>query len=276
MRYYLTALLFAFSATAYAADEADAEKKFFKTTEQTAQGKHAVDTAGQIPQAVQDTIKRIVNNKNTAEIKIVASAAAGLYEVSMGSEVFYVTADAKHILLGDLRDTTTGKNLSEARRGEVRAENLKAVDENDMVVFAPEGKSKYTITVFTDVDCPYCVKLHNEVPALNKAGVKVRYLAYPRAGVGSRSYQKMVSAWCAEDKQDALTKTKNGQSVKESTCDNPVTAQFQLGQKIGIRGTPAILFDDGELLPGYLPANRIISYLVSKSLPALGGATQIR
>ena len=126
------------------------------------------------------------------------------------------------------------------------------------LVFAATGKRKATISVFTDVDCDYCRKLHLEVPELNAMGVEVRYLAYPRAGVGSESYRKIVSAWCATDPNTALTALKAGKTITDNQCsDNPVADQYQLGQQMGISGTPAILLEDGRLLPGYMPAAQL-------------------
>jgi thiol:disulfide interchange protein DsbC len=134
---------------------------------------------------------------------------------------------------------------------------MAAVDVKDTVVFPTGGERKAVISVFTDVDCGYCQKLHREVPRLNELGVEVRYLAYPRAGIGSRSYQKIVSAWCAEDPNSAITALKSGQEIPDSDCTNPVAAQYELGQEVGVSGTPAIVLEDGRLLPGYLPADQL-------------------
>jgi thiol:disulfide interchange protein DsbC len=131
-----------------------------------------------------------------------------------------------------------------------------------MIVFSPKGQVKASVTVFTDVDCGYCQKLHEEVPALNAKGIEVRYLAYPRAGIGSPSYNKIVSAWCANDQQDALTKLKRRQPIPTNICaGNPVAAQFALGGKMGVRGTPALVLESGRLLPGYMPADRLAAEL---------------
>ena len=112
-----------------------------------------------------------------------------------------------------------------------------------------------SVTVFTDVDCFYCQKLHNEVPAMNERGIEVRYLAYPRAGVGSESYRKIASAWCDKDPQEAITRLKNRQNIPENVCPgNPVADQFMLGQQAGVRGTPALVLESGEMVPGYLSA----------------------
>ncbi len=190
------------------------------------------------------------------------SLIPGLYEVQFANgPVVYSTATGEHFVVGDLY-TITDKgltNLTEKRRDGERLEALAKVDEKDMIIFSPEGEPKGRLTVFTDVTCFYCQKLHKEVPELNKRGVEVRYLAYPRAGVDSPGYRQMVTAWCASDKQDTLTKLKSKQSVPEQICeDNPVAAQYVLGQQLGVQGTPALIMDDGALIPGYQAADDLM------------------
>jgi len=126
-----------------------------------------------------------------------------------------------------------------------------------MIVFGPDAPKRY-ITVFTDIDCSYCRKLHNEVAELNEAGIQVRYLAFPRAGIGSKSHKKYESVWCNDDQQTALTSAKSGASVPSANCTNPVAETYKLGQEVGVRGTPTIIFDDGTVAPGYVPAKDLI------------------
>ena len=186
------------------------------------------------------------------------SALPGFYEVSIGDgQVLYVTEDGKHFFAGDLFQVNDKGflNLSEQVRDVKRKKLIGALDEKDMVIFSPpKDKVKATITVFTDVDCPYCRKFHQEVPELNRMGIAVRYLAYPRAGIGSAGYKKMVSAWCADDPRKALTLAKSGKTVPSRTCPNPVAAEYRLGNEIGVTGTPSLVYEDGTMVPGYLPA----------------------
>lgn len=186
------------------------------------------------------------------------SVAAGLYEVTLSAgPVLYATADGDFFVLGDLFAVNIGglTNLSEQQRDLARKELLAEVKPEDMIIFRPKGEVKGQVTVFTDVDCFYCQKLHREVPALNEAGIEVRYLAYPRAGVGSDSYRKIASAWCADNRQQAITALKNRQEIPENVCPgNPVADQYMLGQKAGVRGTPALVLESGEMVPGYLSA----------------------
>jgi len=184
-----------------------------------------------------------------------------------GGTMFYGTADGKFMFAGDLYSIGDLElvNLAEARREVVRRDLMAAVDAKDAWVFKPVGETKAVVSVFTDVDCGYCRKLHGEVPRLNELGIEVRYLAYPRAGIGSASYNTIVSAWCADDRGTALTNAKSGKAIVAKTCPNPVAEQYQLGQDVGVTGTPAIVTDSGKLLPGYMPADILAQTL---GLPA--------
>jgi thiol:disulfide interchange protein DsbC len=188
----------------------------------------------------------------------------GLYEVSVGTQIVYVSADGRYVLQGDLIDLKKQENVTESRRAESRKGALKAVDKDSMITYSPKGKVKHRIMVFTDIDCPYCRKLHKEVGKLNELGIEVDYLAFPRAGLGSPSYDKAVSVWCADDRQKAMNDAKNKGIIKPKTCDNPVKAQMELGDRIGVRGTPAIFLEDGTMLPGYMPAERLANMLDKK------------
>jgi thiol:disulfide interchange protein DsbC len=190
------------------------------------------------------------------------SEIPGLYEVQFtNGPLVYSTAQGDYFILGDLFSVGPDGyvNLAEKRRDGERVAKLDAVAEEDMIVFSPEGEPRAYISVFTDVTCFYCQKLHKEVPELNKRGVEVRYLAYPRAGVGSDGYKQLASAWCADNPQDTLTKLKNKQSVPEKVCpDNPIARQYQLGQELGVRGTPAIITQSGQMIPGYQSADELV------------------
>ena len=167
-------------------------------------------------------------------------------------------------VLGDLfRVLDDGyMNLSELARNEVRAKQIASVKKSDTIVFAPEGETRAVISIFTDNTCFYCRKLHQEVPQLNAFGIEVRYLAYPRSGLNSPSYRQLVTAWCAQDQQQTLTTLKSDEEVAIDTCSpNPVAEQFQLGQDMGVRGTPAIILESGEMIPGYKPAQDIAQLL---------------
>jgi thiol:disulfide interchange protein DsbC len=191
---------------------------------------------------------------------IAATAIPGLYEVVFGSDIFYSSADGRYVLQGALVDLDTNENLTETTRTGIRQGLMNKLDESEMIVFSPK-KPRHTLTVFTDIDCGYCRKLHAEMPELNSLGVKVRYMMFPRSGPNTPSFQKAVNVWCAKDQQVSMTKAKAGESIPESNCDNPIGSQFNLGQQLGVTGTPALLLDDGTLIPGYRPAKDLAAML---------------
>lgn len=189
---------------------------------------------------------------------------SGLFEVSsVSDQPLLVSADGKYIIAGEVYRLDGHKitNLTEEKREGSRAATMAAIPESEKLSFVPKGETKATITVFTDIDCGYCRKLHKEVPQLNAMGIRVDYLGYPRAGVGSNSYNKLVSAWCSDDPMDAMTKAKNGAIIPTKNCDNPIASHLRLGQKVGVNGTPAIVLDSGKLLPGYAPADALAKQL---------------
>jgi thiol:disulfide interchange protein DsbC len=188
------------------------------------------------------------------------SEVDGLYEVAIGSQIVYVTKDQRYLFKGDIIDLKTNESLTEARRSGLRLKEMAELSDDQMIEFGP-ADARHTITVFTDVDCTYCRKLHREIKQINDEGIRVRYVFYPRFGPGSDSWVKAEAVWCSKDRQAALTAAKNGEEVKAAACPNPVAEQYALGNKIGVRGTPAILMEDGELLPGYVPAKQLAAYL---------------
>ena len=195
-----------------------------------------------------------------------SSPAPGIAEVQIeNGPLIYATEDGDYFFLnGDLHQTSaTGAiNLTEERRAVTRKEQLATIPVGDMVVFSPEGETRDYIAVFTDVTCFYCQKLHREVDQLNAKGIEVRYLAFPRGGIDSDGAQKLATAWCAEDQQATLTELKAGVELPVNDCaDNPIAVQYQLGQDMGVSGTPAIITSSGLMVPGYRPADDLAALL---------------
>lgn len=185
--------------------------------------------------------------------------ASGLYVVNLkDGPTLHVTEDGQFFVAGDLYRVDGTDLINETEKAKFA--KIESLSESQMIVYKASNEQAH-ITVFTDVDCGYCQLLHREVPALNDAGVTVRYLAYPRAGVGSLVYNKMVSVWCSDDPQEWLTQVKLGVEIAQNTCVNPVADQYKLGNEMGVRGTPSIVLDDGTFLPGYLPAPELIKRL---------------
>jgi thiol:disulfide interchange protein DsbC len=189
------------------------------------------------------------------------SPVPGIYELTRGADVVYVTGDGKYAFIGDLYDLPKNQNLSEDQRKVIRQRDLAAIPESDMVVFAPKNP-RYTITVFTDVDCAYCRELHSHIKDFNGMGIKVRYLFYPRSGPNTESWTKAEQVWCSPDRNDALTRAKQGQALKTKACaNNPVAKDYALGKSFNFDGTPAIVISDGELIPGYMPPDMLLAHL---------------
>ena len=240
---------------------------------------HAVTAAVLVlsPAAIAETTDALETGRKLAEKlqqlrpgipieAVVAIDIPGMYAIELsGGTTLYGTADGQHFFSGDLfavQDDLV--NLSEQRRDKKRQQLMAQQSLEDMIVFPAVGEPRGYIQVFTDVDCGYCRKLHNEMAQINELGIEVRYLAYPRAGVDSDTHDKMVSAWCAKDRQSAITQLKSGASVPTKTCQNAISDHYGLGQQLGISGTPAIVLADGRLLPGYLPAERLAAAVLGE------------
>lgn len=176
---------------------------------------------------------------------------AGLYELSRGTEIVYVTADGKYALNGDLINTSNNDNISEGHRRATRAKLINAIPESEMLVFGPRDP-KYTVTVFTDVDCAYCRQLHSQIADYNRLGIRVRYLFYPRTGPNTESWTKAEEVWCSSNRNEALTLAKRGLPIKAKACPNPVARHYALGQDFALQGTPAIVLANGDLIGGYM------------------------
>jgi len=209
-----------------------------------------------------NAINRVVS-RSLPKIKFDKARVApvpGLCEAMIDTEVFYVSEAGDYLLVGNLIAIGSGENLTEQRKAGVVKSIIAELDDKQMINIGPTP-AKRTITVFTDVDCPYCSRLHKEVPQLNKKGVRVRYLLYPRNGLGSPTYKKSVSVWCARDKIKAIGIAKAGGKLKDKTCPNPVAEHYNLGRRLNITGTPTLILDDGTRIGGYVPAPRLLTML---------------
>ena len=185
-----------------------------------------------------------------------------LYVINVGDiQPIYMLPDGEHVILGDIfnisegeAQSTTEKDKDIFRKNKLNTSNLETID------FLAK-KEKYSLTVFTDVDCGYCRKFHNEIDQYNNLGISIKYLAFPRAGIDSESYTKMVSAWCSDQADLSITLLKDNKSIPSNSCENSVAEQFELGRTLGITGTPALITQSGKLLPGYVPAQELLMLL---------------
>lgn len=191
------------------------------------------------------------------------SPAEGMLEARWGSNFAYVTPDGSHVIYGDMLDLGTGESVTESRRKSVRLQAMAELE--DTIAFLPENP-KHVITVFTDIDCGYCRKMHHEMTDYHAEGIGIRYAFYPRSGPGTESFRKAEAVWCSEDRQQAITDAKNGDPMRgDSSCANPVLAEYQLGQQVGLRGTPMIVLADGEVVNGYVPAAALSAQLAARN-----------
>ena len=220
---------------------------------------HADATADQLRESLQ------VNGQPMPVEQVDATPMDGIYHVRLESgESFYSNADGSHFLVGDLfENTATGLvNLTEQIKNQERVAALAAIPESERIVYRGVDEPKATVVVFTDPTCPYCERLHEAVPELNERGIAVHYLAFPRAGMNSDAAKSMQQAWCADNRSEAMTRAQQRQALSgPSDCDNPVAEQYNLGMGLGVQGTPAIILPDGQLVPGYVPPERLAAML---------------
>ena len=219
---------------------------------------------GEVTKRIQAGIAKLDPDMKVDGVR--TTPVAGLYEVAIGPRLVYVTGDGRYLIQGGIADIEKREDLTEPRRNAVRLDTISRIGEEEMVIFGAKD-AKYTVTVFTDIDCGYCRRLHSEIGKYNANGIRVRYLFMPRSGKGTESYQKAVAVWCAKDRQQAMTDAKAGKDVPGGSCKNPVDAHVALAEQMGISGTPALILPDGELLPGYVPADRLKAILTGQTPP---------
>ncbi|MCG8325181.1 MAG: DsbC family protein [Thiotrichales bacterium] len=217
---------------------------------------HAVED--EVRQHIQAGLQEIIPEVRIGSIS--DTGVPGLYQVTMGADVLYVTGDGRYVLSGELYDIQSRENLTDTTKSLVRKDVLSKIPRSEYIEFAPQ-QTRHTIYVFTDITCGYCRKLHQDVPELNRNGVAVRYLAYPRGGPSSNGSDQLQAVWCSKDRNQAMTDAKAGKETKAKSCDNPVASHYELGQTLGVRGTPAIFFEDGRTVPGYFPPAELLSVL---------------
>ena len=217
----------------------------------------------------------VTSDKLAAQLKVapkdvVPAEVPGLYRVTLGPQILYVTSDGKYVLRGDLIQLSDGRDLSAEARDAARAAYIAGIGQQDMIVFGPPHP-RHVVTVLTDIDCAYCRQLADEMPRLIQAGVQIRYLAFPRTGVDSPSWDKAVSVWCARDPRIAYQLAMKGQPVASpgTKCDaHPVAAGYEFARKLGLDGTPVLFTEDGHMIDGYVPADQLVKLLDSPALLA--------
>jgi len=208
-------------------------------------------------------IKQFLADKlpNIEATQIDTTPVKDVYSVDLGERFAYVTGNGKHLFIGELIDMESGVNYTQLALGEKRVDTIKAIPEDNYIVFPAKNK-KHSITVFTDIDCGYCRKLHNEIDEINELGIEVKYLLRPRSGPQSPSWQKADSVYCSKNQQKNLTRSKQGIEIPKKSCEGtPTMENVSTSQNLGFNGTPAILSESGSYMGGYLPAKELIKQL---------------
>lgn len=193
--------------------------------------------------------------------RIETSPVEGLYQVLVGGQVFYMTSDGRYLVQGDMMDLRNRRSVSEPLRGELRLEKLREHGTENMIVYPAEGDREHVITVFTDIDCPYCRRFHSNIESYTSRGIEVRYVQMPRAGEGSGSYHKAVAVWCSSDRRAAMDRAKSGASMERASCDNPVSSQLALARELGVNATPTIITESGVMHRGLVGATDLKAML---------------
>ncbi len=197
--------------------------------------------------------------------KVSPAPVAGLYEVQLDNGIVYLSEDGVHVLSGDLYNLKDNFSYTEKKMNDVRKKALEKVKDSDKIIYkAP--KEKYKVAVFTDINCGYCAKLHDQMDDYNKAGITIEYLAFPRQGIGSKNEREMQRVWCSKNKTSDLTAAKLKRKIPTESCEGKqVAEQFELGQEIGVYATPTMIFSDGELQAGYIAPDKLASMLNEKN-----------
>lgn len=237
---------------------------------QTAKGASA--SSGVTPASAEIT-ERITNGLAETLPGISVSSVSetgipGVYELLTDGQIYYVDESAKYVIDGNLIELSTRANLTDARLGGVHVGLIESIGEENMLIYEPEEPSNRSITVFTDISCGYCRRLHAELDTLLEQGVRVRYVLFPRSGLGSQAHKDLESVWCADNPQEAMTNAKAGGQIEAKTCDNPIEQHVALAERVGLRGTPLIYTDSGEKVPGYREASALVS-MVNSSEPLI-------
>ena len=257
----LVAMLAGVTAVACAQDKAPAgAAKTQAAAAQAASGK-PVDPKVAAGSADANAIAAIRKLNSQVQIdKVGPAPLPGFREVVVGGQVVYVSEDGRYLMQGALMDMQTKRDLAQQALASVRKDLLAQVPKSDRIVFAP-ANPKYTVSVFTDVECGYCRKLHSDIAEYNRQGIAVEYLAFPRMGPGSEDFAKMEAVWCSNDRRKALTDAKRGKSPQAARCINPVMQHYEIGRRAGLTGTPLIIASNGMGPPGYLPPAQLKQWL---------------
>jgi thiol:disulfide interchange protein DsbC len=212
---------------------------------------------------------------NAEPDSVMESAMPGIYEAVFGAQVVYLSSDGRYMIEGDVYDLKQRVNLTEDRRKGGRVKAVASIEKDSMIVFSPKGgKPKHSITAFTDIDCGYCRKLHEQINSYEDLGIEVRYAAYPRAGFGSKSFYKAEAVWCATDPRKTMTFAKSGATLEQlraveqvsgKDCKETIRKHMEVAKDVGVTGTPSLVMTNGKVIPGFVPPDRLLKILDSEN-----------
>ncbi len=209
---------------------------------------------------IENAKKSIESKYPNIQITSIEKINQSFFEVRVGTEIYYLTSDLKHLIAGNIIEMSSGKNLTENSYKQTRLEYLSQITDNDVISYTSKD-SKHTLTIFTDTSCPYCQKLHNEIKELVSNGISVNYVLFSRNGNDTEAYKDMVSVWCSDDRQYALDMLFDNSFVDSKTCENPISNNYTKAMNLQVNGTPMIFFEDGSVIPGYVASDKIIDAL---------------
>ncbi|KGJ92909.1 thioredoxin fold domain-containing protein [Colwellia psychrerythraea] len=213
---------------------------------------------------IKSKLKKI--NRNWDIVLIKKSPLEGFYRANIrGGKVIYYSDTTGYFFEGDLFSISPNGivNITDINAKKRRKDLLSKVDIESTIVYKPKGEVKAVIYVFMDVDCGACRDLHKQTTSMNKLGIEVRYLAYPRAGIDSETYQKMTTAWCSNKRKESIDELMINKYSPFNLCKNsPVSRHYELGELMGLKGTPGIILRDGTLLHGYRTAEKLAQELL--------------
>ncbi len=207
-----------------------------------------------------DALEKFNESYPELEVDSVKKINDSFFELLIGDQIFYLSSDLKYLIAGNVIELDTKKNLTQDKIRENRIALIKKIDPDDTIIYRPDNV-RYVLNIFTDISCPYCQKLHNEVKSLIENNIEVRYILFPRNGEEDDAYKEMISVWCSEDRKLSLDKAFEGDFLPEKNCSNPLKSNLQHAYSLRVNGTPMIFKEDGDVIPGYVPYKQILESL---------------
>ena len=208
-----------------------------------------------------DIKKTISDAYPTVDIKDIKKIDNNFHEIIINNQIYYATNDGKYLIIGNVIDLQTKESITENTKMKQRLSIINSIEKENLVIYKPE-ETKHVLTVFTDTSCPYCQKLHNEVPRLLENGIEVRYILFSRNGDGVEAYKQLASAWCSKNKEEAVESLFEGDILDDvDICENPLNKNSEYASLLSVEGTPTIFLEDGRVIPGYQNSEKIITFI---------------